>query len=232
MPIRINLLAEAQAAEEARRRDPVKRAIWVAGILIFLMLGWGGIEFSKTMLANSEFQNEENKWKAIASEHGLVKTNDLRAGDLEKKIQALDYLSTNRFLWANALSALQQSLPDSLADQLQFIRFSGNNTYVSIEGSPSRKQDGRTIAGRAAQTIERITLVMEVKDYGSQLDQNFLKLKNAIFNVPFFKTNLGTIEAIQLKTLNQTQVQDADGKSYSTFILECALPEKKREEVR
>jgi len=27
MPIRINLLAEAQAAEDLRRRDPVKRSV-------------------------------------------------------------------------------------------------------------------------------------------------------------------------------------------------------------
>ena len=34
MPIRLNLLAEAQAAEEARRRDPVKRAVWMAALII------------------------------------------------------------------------------------------------------------------------------------------------------------------------------------------------------
>ena len=34
MPIRINLLAEAQAAEEMRRRDPVKRALWGASIVV------------------------------------------------------------------------------------------------------------------------------------------------------------------------------------------------------
>jgi len=38
MPIRINLLAEAQAAEEMRRKDPVKRAIWIGGFVVFLTL--------------------------------------------------------------------------------------------------------------------------------------------------------------------------------------------------
>ena len=33
MPIRINLLAESQAAEEFRRHDPVKRVIYVAAFL-------------------------------------------------------------------------------------------------------------------------------------------------------------------------------------------------------
>ena len=44
MPIRLNLLAEAQAAEEARRRDPVKRAIWLAALIIALMsIPFGGL---------------------------------------------------------------------------------------------------------------------------------------------------------------------------------------------
>jgi len=37
MPIRINLLAEARALEELRRKDPVKR-VAVVGILLFLLL--------------------------------------------------------------------------------------------------------------------------------------------------------------------------------------------------
>ena len=39
MPIRLNLLAEAQALEESRRRDPVKRAVW-AGVFLVLALAW------------------------------------------------------------------------------------------------------------------------------------------------------------------------------------------------
>jgi len=38
MPIRINLLAESQALEEMRRRDPVKRAIWVGVLVVSLLL--------------------------------------------------------------------------------------------------------------------------------------------------------------------------------------------------
>lgn len=42
MPIRLNLLAEAQAMEEMRRRDPVKRAIWVGSLLVAVALAWAG----------------------------------------------------------------------------------------------------------------------------------------------------------------------------------------------
>ena len=40
MPIRINLLAEAQAAEELRRKNPVKRGIWIGGFLVLVVILW------------------------------------------------------------------------------------------------------------------------------------------------------------------------------------------------
>ena len=46
MPIRINLLSEALAEEDLRRRDPVKRAIFIGVFLVALSLVW----FSSTWL--------------------------------------------------------------------------------------------------------------------------------------------------------------------------------------
>ena len=43
MPIHINLLAEAQAAEELRRHDPVKRAIFIGISLVVVALMWSGM---------------------------------------------------------------------------------------------------------------------------------------------------------------------------------------------
>ena len=56
MPIRINLLAEAQIAEDLRRRDPVKRAIFVGALLVVLALVWSSslqleVVFAKNDLA-------------------------------------------------------------------------------------------------------------------------------------------------------------------------------------
>ena len=54
MAIHINLLAESQALEEMRRRDPVKRAIWVGAIVGALVLAWSGYLQVKLMAATSE----------------------------------------------------------------------------------------------------------------------------------------------------------------------------------
>ena len=53
MPIRINLLAEAQAAEDLRRRDPVKRSIYVAVCFVVMVLVWISSLQVKIMADNS-----------------------------------------------------------------------------------------------------------------------------------------------------------------------------------
>ena len=54
MPIRINLLAEVQTAEELRRRDPVKRVVVGGLLLLAAMAVWSSTVQLKVMLANRE----------------------------------------------------------------------------------------------------------------------------------------------------------------------------------
>ena len=72
MPIRINLLAEAQALEDMRRRDPVKRAIWVSVFVVCLMLAWWSSLWAKGMWARGELNHLEAQ---LAS-----RTNDFQQG--------------------------------------------------------------------------------------------------------------------------------------------------------
>ena len=53
MPIRLNLLAEAGPLKIAQR-DPVKRALWVAALLIALMLVWASSLQLKAIVANKD----------------------------------------------------------------------------------------------------------------------------------------------------------------------------------
>ena len=54
MPIRINLLAETQAAENLRRRDPVKRFAYVGALLAAAALAVSSWFQLKVMLANKD----------------------------------------------------------------------------------------------------------------------------------------------------------------------------------
>src|SRR5205809_6545111 len=109
MPIRLNLLAEAQAAEEARRRDPVKLAIRISAILIFFVLLWSGFLFWKVRAAQQDLQTQEGYWKKDEKNFELVVSRQKEMLDIESKLSALTRLSTNRFLWGSVLNGLQQA---------------------------------------------------------------------------------------------------------------------------
>jgi hypothetical protein len=68
MPIKINLLAEAQIAEDLRRSDPVKRAIFIGALLVALALVWSSSLQLEAMIAKSELiperMNINTLWSA------------------------------------------------------------------------------------------------------------------------------------------------------------------------
>jgi hypothetical protein len=131
MPIRINLLAEQQAEEEARRRDPVKRAGWVAGVLIALMLLWcAQLQFRLGGL-RSDLADHEGRWKRMGPEFLQISNDFQESGMIRKKLNSLQKYATNRFLWANALDALQQTADD----QVRVATLTG--TSVLTEQKPS-----------------------------------------------------------------------------------------------
>src|SRR4030095_16615964 len=104
MPIRLNLLAEAQAAEEMRRRDPVKRTIWVGAILVSLMLAWSSSLQLKAMIAANEAGRVEGQMNQNSNSYKAVLDDLKRKDDLQGKVRALCRLSTNRFLQGNLLN--------------------------------------------------------------------------------------------------------------------------------
>src|SRR5215467_11911859 len=107
MPIRLNLLAEAQAAEDMRRRDPVKRAGWIAALLICLMLAWSSSLQMKAMILSNQVSHAESAMGSFTNEYRQVLTTQHKIDDVNFKLAKLQALSTNRFLQANALNALQ-----------------------------------------------------------------------------------------------------------------------------
>ena len=108
MPIRINLLAEEQAAEEMRRRDPIKRAVFAGAALTALMLGWIGITQMNVMAARRELAGHTTRLKKIEDSSKEVRSNQMTVGEFQSKAKALDKYSNNRFFWGTLLDAVQQ----------------------------------------------------------------------------------------------------------------------------
>jgi hypothetical protein len=109
MPIRINLLAEEQAAEEMRRRDPIKRAMYVGALLVVLMLVWIGLTQMNVNAARGELASNETRLKQLEEASKNVRANQFQAADIDTRIKALEKYSTNRFFWGSLLDAIQHA---------------------------------------------------------------------------------------------------------------------------
>ena len=108
MPIRINLLAEEQAAEEMRRRDPIKRAIFAGVALAVLMFGWIGITQMSVLAARRELAGHTSRLQRVEESSKEVRGHQMAVSDYQAKAKALEKYSRNRFYWGTLLDAIQQ----------------------------------------------------------------------------------------------------------------------------
>jgi hypothetical protein len=183
MAIRINLLAEEQAAEELRRKNPVKLAVWVGGFLVvvvalYILKLQLDIRYSRTA-----YDSVEHEWKDKTAKYAAVTNNMAKIAEIDRKLGALDRLSTNRFYWAPVLNALQQTV----INDIQLIKITGEQKYL--------KEEPRTIGTGASKTtipggvIEKVTLYIDAKDYNPNA-QNYDKFKEKLCDFDFFVKNL------------------------------------------
>jgi hypothetical protein len=225
MPIRLNLLSEAQAAEEARRRDPVKRAAWVSALLIVLILVWSSSLQLKAILIHSEVSRLDGQINSQTNEYRVVLDNQNKGADVKGKLQALRNLSANRLLQANLLNALQKTT----VDDVQLLRVRLDQTYACFEGTKAHTNDDNVlIPGKPPANTERTLLTLEGSDSSANPGDQLNKYKDALAANPYFKQVLLKTNGISLKNLAPPQVSPSSGKRSVSFVLECRYPEKTR----
>ncbi|HUS35639.1 MAG TPA: hypothetical protein VM680_09840 [Verrucomicrobiae bacterium] len=127
MPIRINLLAEQQAAEDARRRDPVKRTLVIGVTLVVATLMWTLMTHMQVKARRAELANLDTSFKQIDEKAKAARTLLADIGDMERRIVSLDRYSTNRMLWASMLDGMQRTT----VDQVRLKSISVNQRYVT-----------------------------------------------------------------------------------------------------
>jgi len=222
MPIRLNLLAEAQAAEEARRRDPVKRAVWVAALVIVAILGWSSSLQLKAMLIHSDVSRLEAQINSHASQYSFILDNQNKAADINRKLTALRQLSANRLLNGTLLNAMQQTT----LDEVQLLRLRVEQTYVAFAGTKSRTNDNKVlIPGKPPTATEKTLLTLEGSDAAPNPGDGLNRYKDALANNAYFKQVLVKTNGISLKSLAPPQISTLTGKRSVLFTLECRYPE-------
>lgn len=223
MPIRINLLAEAQALEDLRRRDPVKRAIWVGVGLLVVMLAWISELQLKSLIARGELNRVTGQLNSRTNEFQQVLTNQRKLVEANHRLSLLQQMSTNRLLHGTLLSALQQTT----LDDVQLIRLKTDETYLyNEEVKPKTNGTDRIIAGRPASVTEKITVTLEARDSAPNPGDQVNKFKQAIGHSGYFQTFLGSTTEVRLANLSPPQ--SLEGKPFVLFTLECRFPEKTR----
>lgn len=224
MFIHLNLLAEAQAAEELRRRDPVKRALWLAGLLVSVMLLWAGWLQFRTLIARVALGKVEKEIAGSGNEFQQVLDYQTKSSEIESKLAALHTLATNRFLNGTMLNALQQTTTENV----QLLRLKMDQNYLFTDATKTKTtESGRVVLGKPATWTEKLALILDARDSSPNPGDEINRFKEKIASHPYFQNALGQTNEVRLTTLSQPQSLP-DGRPFVSFTLGCRYPEKTR----
>jgi hypothetical protein len=223
MPIRLNLLAEAQAAEEMRRRDPVKRSLWMAGLVIALMLAWSSFLQLRLTLANSEITKIEAQMSARTNEFRQILDNQKKTVEMDNKLNLLRQLAANRFLNGTLLNALQKTT----VDDAQLVRLRVDQSLITVPGTKTRTNEHNVVVkGRPPSTTEKTVLNLEGLDLSPNPGDQVNRFKDMLIANSYFKNMLTKTNPVNLKSLSPPQLAPVSGKPCVTFNLECRYLDK------
>jgi hypothetical protein len=226
MPIRLNLLAEAQALEEERRKDPVKRAVLVGGVLVLLVGFWCGFLQMRVVFSRSDLNSLQSRWSSIDKKYQVAIESQRKTVEAETRLASLHQLATNRFLWGNVLDAFQKIAAD--ADGIQLARLRVDQVYTTIEGTPARTNVDIVIPGKPSGASERIVITLDALDTSSPAGNQVVRFKDVIATNSFFQGRLQKTNGLLLTALSAPQVDPARKSQFVTFTLQCNFPEKVR----
>ena len=220
MPIHINLLAEAQAAEDLRRRDPVKRATFLGLALVVLMLFWGVMGQINLSLANQRLVGVNTAIEAHNKEYTNVVAQLNQISVAKFKIASLQKLQAARFLQGNLLNALQHITVSGV----QLTRMRVEQKYLETPGTDPKMGPDGVSPGTPGKSRETIVLFLEARDNSPNPGDQVNNFKQAIAEQPYFKAMLDKTNSVELVGLPSPQT-GPDGKQFATFTVVCHFPE-------
>lgn len=224
MPIKLNLLAEAQAEEELRRKDPVKRLVWIGVLLVLLLLAWSSSLQVRVVMAKGEVSRLESQVRSLDDTYAAVVAEQKKLNDTNQKLTALGQLASNRFLHAPLLNALQQTILDDI--RLTRVRLDQEYLYTEAVKGSTNSKTGKT-PPKPARTTERITITLEGRDTAPNPGDQVTRFKEKVSANPYFSELTGPTNEVRLANLSAPQ--NALGtKPAVNFSLECKVPEKTR----
>jgi Tfp pilus assembly PilM family ATPase len=217
----LNLIAEEIEERERRRRDPVRKIAIAACLFICVLLGWAAQLRVRLWVVDSELhrdQTERQKWERMRKEVSVTKGF---VAEARRTLSALQEHSTNRFLFAPALNALQQAT----LDEIQLTRLVLQESVANVDAKKPVTEKGITIPRKPGYSTEKISLTLQAKNFGGPQDRE--KFIEKVASQPYFKTQLRRAEPVVLRNYLSRQVDPVDPtKSFNLFTLECLYPDR------
>ena len=223
MPIRLNLLAEAQAAEDLRRRDPIKRMIFGAVLVVALMLVWWSWLQLRVMVANQHLSQVLAEIQSHTHAYQVVVVGQRKITEAKQNLAALQKLTSSRFLQGNLLEALQHATVSGV----QLMRLRVDQNYVATLAGASVTNDTVVMPGRPGTVTESIAVSLDARDFSGGLGDQVNKFKDIIGQQPYFRSALDKTNGVRLTNLSPPQV-GPDGKPSVMFTVQCKYPEVTR----
>lgn len=213
MPIRINLLAEELAADDLRRKDPLKRAIIIASAVVGVVILLTAYNTFRVRASTSEADATKQAYEQLAEKELALKKMRANTGSLENNLFALHRLATNRFLWAPVLNELQYCNFDGINVTLLQTR----QTYQQTAGvklpPDANKPD---IPPKAT---ELISFRIEAQDRGDVYARFVAEIGQR------FEGKLKANRGYYLDLLSEPIVSPDGKESYRAIAVECVYPE-------
>jgi hypothetical protein len=223
MPIRINLLAEALAAKDSRRRDPIKRIIiWGVLAAALMLLWWSWLEL-KVIVTNQDLSRIKAQIQSHTSTSQFVLASHATITRANEKLAALQKLTQSRFLEGNLMNALQQTTVNGV----QLVRLRVDQTYFANEATAPQTNGTSITPGQPGTVTEKIVVSLDARDYSSNPGDLVNKFKDAISQQPYFQAELNKTNGVRLMNRSPPQV-GTDGKTSVMFTLQCYYTDQTR----
>jgi hypothetical protein len=224
MPIRINFLAEQQVRDEERRRDPVKRASYVAAGLVALLLAWGAYLQFQFMGVRRQTSASQGQFKQIEAQYKQALADEVSIAHYKARLESLEKLASTRVLWGSCLNALQ------LASQPQ-VRLRRLNTLQRFAVTPAvaartNKTGVITVPRIPAISMESTTVLVDMVDVSPNPGEQVKPCQERIAAQPFFSDNNAAGRTVSLGAVMRDLTPGS--LPYQEFVLEFKFQDRER----
>lgn len=229
MPIQINLLAERLAIEEERRKDPVKKAIIFASAVVALFVLWAVAKQvtifrlgSQVKVHNLEFENVQAKYEQLTADQKVIQ-------EYVNKLKSLNSLSTNRFLWANVLNALQQLPYDEM--NIVVTRIVTKQTYNLTKGKigDPNSDDPIKRATIPDYMTEKRDFLVEARDYSTPAGGQVAEFRRKLYALDYISNRVESADSVRLIGRSAEQPDPIiPGARFVLFTVSVIFPDEER----